>query len=54
VFAAAALNRLIGYGVLGLAVAVPALRRPPADVAGSAADGPAADASPPDPGGPTS
>lgn len=35
-FAAAALNRLVGYGVLGLAVAVPALRRSP-DVAGSPA-----------------
>jgi hypothetical protein len=34
-FAAAALNRLVGYGVLAVVVAVPALRRPPADVAGS-------------------
>lgn len=35
-FAAAALNRLIGYGVLGLAMLVPAARRVPDDVAGSA------------------
>jgi hypothetical protein len=34
-FAAAALNRLVGYGVLAVAVAVPALRRRPPDVAGS-------------------
>lgn len=34
-FAAAALNRLVGYGVLGIALVVPAVRRPPEDVAGS-------------------
>lgn len=54
-FAAAALNRLIGYGVLGVAVTVPALRRPPTDVAGSAADDPSTPpphATPPA-GGPT-
>jgi hypothetical protein len=33
-FAAAALNRLIGYGVLAVAVAVPALRRPPPGTVG--------------------
>lgn len=32
-FAAAALNRLVGYGVLGIVLAVPALRRRPPDVA---------------------
>ncbi|WP_052664316.1 hypothetical protein [Nitriliruptor alkaliphilus] len=35
-FAAAALNRLVGYGVLGIALVVPAVRRPPEHVAGSA------------------